>query len=49
MNLFDDTYGENLKDVDTGDVQLFLLERRKGHRDVTEVLREQDDQCCGSV
>ena len=38
MNVFD-TYRENLKDVDIGRVQFFLLAvRREWHRYVTEVL-----------
>lgn len=38
INLFD-TYRENLKDVDTGGVQLLLLAvRREGDGYVTEVL-----------
>lgn len=45
-----DTYREDLEDVNTGDVQFFILVVcGKRHRYVTEVLREQCDQDCGPV
>lgn len=42
------TYRKNLKDVDWRGVQSFILVICwKGHWYVSEVLREQDDECCG--
>lgn len=44
------TYRENLKNVDSRSVKLFILAVcRKRYSNVTEILREQDDQCRSPV
>lgn len=42
------TYGENLKDINTSKLQFFMSAVKwKWHRNMAEVLREQGDECCG--